>query len=261
MLSGQNRLDQEDCGTKKITMPTFACRLFWIFGLLGALGLAPAVGQDLDAGKTGAQLFAQDCTGCHKSPQGLIKTAHAFSLNSFLRQHYTTSSRSAAELAAYLNSVANSARLERERQKQKQKPEERTARRSPSLLEGLVGGEAARADGDQRAARKQGERPSARTNADPRPAEDTGGDGLRSGRTATAARGQGSLKPAESAVSTNMQPASDVKGEPQWTAATEALLPPPVDAAEPSGLEPGAFRGAGRPVTAASQPAFSSPVP
>jgi hypothetical protein len=62
---------------------------------------------DLDAGKSGPQLFAQDCAACHRSPQGLLKNISSFGLVGFLRQHYTSSSTSANTVAAYLQAVAN----------------------------------------------------------------------------------------------------------------------------------------------------------
>jgi hypothetical protein len=62
---------------------------------------------DLDAGKSGPQLFAQDCVACHRSPQALLKNISSFGLVGFLRQHYTSSSASANTLAAYIMSVAN----------------------------------------------------------------------------------------------------------------------------------------------------------
>lgn len=64
---------------------------------------APALAQDFSAGKTAAQLFASDCSACHKSPAGLAKGQSVSSLTSFLREHYTTKSESAAALAAYLS--------------------------------------------------------------------------------------------------------------------------------------------------------------
>jgi len=63
--------------------------------------LARAQGN-LDQGKTAAQLYASACVTCHKSPQSVSHTAWLFGLESFLRQHYTSSPESAAILAAYL---------------------------------------------------------------------------------------------------------------------------------------------------------------
>lgn len=63
--------------------------------------------ENLEAGKTPAQIFAGTCNVCHKSPRGLMKTVSASSLPGFLRQHYTTSSNMASLLSSYL--VANGA--------------------------------------------------------------------------------------------------------------------------------------------------------
>ncbi len=82
--------------------------LFWpsLIAAAVAIGATAARGQqDLDAGKTGPQLFAQDCSACHRSPQGLVKSMSGGSLVSFLRQHYTSSSSSANALAGYLQSA------------------------------------------------------------------------------------------------------------------------------------------------------------
>ena len=83
--------------------------LFWpsLVAAAVAIGVTAARGQqDLDAGKTGPQLFAQDCSACHRSPQGLVESMSGGSLVSFLRQHYTSSSASANALAGYLLSAA-----------------------------------------------------------------------------------------------------------------------------------------------------------
>ncbi len=62
--------------------------------------------ENLDAGKTPAQLFASDCAICHKTPQGLAaKGGGVLGLESFLREHYTASRESASAIAGYLRSV------------------------------------------------------------------------------------------------------------------------------------------------------------
>ncbi len=80
------------------------------FGLaLGAwvlcFGAAAGAQENLDHGKTPAQLFASDCAVCHKSPQGLAKSGGLFGVESFLRQHYTASRESAAAIAKYLEAA------------------------------------------------------------------------------------------------------------------------------------------------------------
>jgi hypothetical protein len=73
-----------------------------------ALCLAADAGaqENLDRGKSAAQLFASDCVLCHKSPQGLVKSG-GFGLENFLREHYTASRESASAIAGYLRSVAS----------------------------------------------------------------------------------------------------------------------------------------------------------
>jgi hypothetical protein len=72
-----------------------------------ALGLSVGTQaqESLDRGKTPAQLFASDCSICHKSPQGLAKANGLLGLENFLREHYTASRESAAAIASYLRSV------------------------------------------------------------------------------------------------------------------------------------------------------------
>lgn len=70
---------------------------------MGALNGAQA--QNLEAGKSPAQIFASTCTACHKSPRGLLKTIPPGSLQGFLREHYTTSPDMASVLSSYL--IAN----------------------------------------------------------------------------------------------------------------------------------------------------------
>jgi hypothetical protein len=76
-------------------------RLGFGFLALAVANSAEAQGN-LDQGKTAAQLYASACATCHKSPQSVSKTKWMFRLESFLREHYTSSRESAAILAAYL---------------------------------------------------------------------------------------------------------------------------------------------------------------
>ncbi|MDQ2081009.1 hypothetical protein RA307_12520 [Xanthobacteraceae bacterium Astr-EGSB] len=80
------------------------------FVLSFALGAAAAAqAQDYSAGKTPAQLFASDCSGCHKSPQGLAKGYDVRSLSSFLREHYTSKKESAGALANFVAAAGGGA--------------------------------------------------------------------------------------------------------------------------------------------------------
>jgi hypothetical protein len=78
------------------------------FGFLGfgflafAFASSAAAQANLDQGKSGAQLYASACATCHKSPPSLSNSRWFFGLESFLREHYTSSRGSAAVLAAYL---------------------------------------------------------------------------------------------------------------------------------------------------------------
>jgi cytochrome c553 len=76
---------------------------------IGSLALcvaSAAVAQgNLDQGKTAAQLYTSACATCHKSPQSVSNTKRLFGLESFLREHYTSSRESAAILAAYLRGM------------------------------------------------------------------------------------------------------------------------------------------------------------
>jgi cell pole-organizing protein PopZ len=75
---------------------------------LGAAALAllmagsAAAQENLDSGKTPAELYASDCAICHKSPRGLAQTGGILGVQAFLREHYTASREAAAAIAAYL---------------------------------------------------------------------------------------------------------------------------------------------------------------
>ena len=111
----------------------------FVFVAVAGLGVLAARAQNLDEGKTAPQLFAADCVACHKGPQGLGKNASV----GFLRQHYTSSTRSAELLAAYLASAgAGSPRADRQKAgrgeerearepKEPKEPKEARARRKP----------------------------------------------------------------------------------------------------------------------------------
>jgi hypothetical protein len=76
-----------------------------LIGCLAAVAVRAV--ENLEAGKSPAQIFAGTCNACHKSPRGLLRSVPPSSLPGFLRQHYTTSSDMASVLASYL--VANGA--------------------------------------------------------------------------------------------------------------------------------------------------------
>src|SRR3954449_5872959 len=84
-----------------------ALSLATVMLLIGGFAAAPVRAQNLEAGKSPAQILSGTCTACHKGARGLLKTVAPGSLPGFLRQHYTTSSEMAGVLSAYL--VSNGA--------------------------------------------------------------------------------------------------------------------------------------------------------
>jgi mono/diheme cytochrome c family protein len=71
--------------------------------LLAALAPPAAYAQvNIDQGKAPAQIYDSDCAACHKSIRGLANGRGASALTSFLAEHYTSSSKEAAALAAYV---------------------------------------------------------------------------------------------------------------------------------------------------------------
>jgi mono/diheme cytochrome c family protein len=86
-------------GEREITVSRLWRFSPWVLGLLAAAPLAPAMGQNLDAGKSGAQIFSEVCSNCHRSPRELRSNPGA----SFLREHYTTGSEMASTMSAYLS--------------------------------------------------------------------------------------------------------------------------------------------------------------
>ncbi len=74
-----------------------------VVALLALVMVGPASAEEnIDAGKTPAQLFSQNCAICHKSPSGMAKAGGLFGLENFLRVHYTASRETAAAIARYL---------------------------------------------------------------------------------------------------------------------------------------------------------------
>jgi hypothetical protein len=73
---------------------------------LAAAPLAPAFGQNLDAGKPASQIFAEVCANCHRSPRELRSNPGT----SFLREHYTTGPDMASIMSAYLSASGSDPR-------------------------------------------------------------------------------------------------------------------------------------------------------
>ncbi|XUM21365.1 cytochrome C [Bradyrhizobium oligotrophicum S58] len=67
--------------------------------------ISGAQAENLDAGKSGARLFADSCATCHRSARGLAKGRFRLTLYLFLQKHYTSSDDAASALSTYLQSV------------------------------------------------------------------------------------------------------------------------------------------------------------
>ncbi len=92
-------------------MARVALIVSWVIAAAGLAAVAPAWAQaHLDAGKSAAQIFADTCSACHRSPREIRPTSAAF-----LREHYTTGAREAAAMAAYLASVGSDTRAVQQR--------------------------------------------------------------------------------------------------------------------------------------------------
>jgi len=90
-----------------------------------ALLMGPARTQEnLDSGKTPAQLYASDCAICHKTARGLSKAGGPFGLQGFLREHYTASREAAAAIAAYVTAMDQGAPAPERAAKRGGKPKE-----------------------------------------------------------------------------------------------------------------------------------------
>ena len=85
-----------------------------VSGVIAGLAIflvRPADAQNLDAGKSPAQIFADTCSACHRRAQDLRKPSAAF-----LRGHYTTGQQEAATMANYLASIPADPRAQQKRQ-------------------------------------------------------------------------------------------------------------------------------------------------
>ncbi|MEJ2434722.1 MAG: hypothetical protein P8Y53_16740, partial [Pseudolabrys sp.] len=124
-----------------------------VVALLALFIAAPAVAQEnIDAGKSPAELYRQDCAICHKSPYGLAK-AGGSGLESYLRVHYTASRESAAAIARYLVALDRKAAHEHARQ---------GARHHRAKADKLPPRRPAAGKGDAKAGAKQAGKPEAK---------------------------------------------------------------------------------------------------
>ena len=206
-----------------------------LVGCLAAVGVHAV--ENLEAGKTPAQIFSSTCNVCPKSPRGLLKSVPASSLPSFLRQHYTTSSDMASVLASYV--VANGA--------------------ADPRFQGKEGKEAKQKDGAKEGSKESGTKEAARVPAEqgskqqarlPRPGEAP--DVMRPDASANVAAEKG--KKDKGKKGRPEEPArTDPASESRETAKREDGAKPAADAkpAELAKVEPA---GAGVPATTRPDP-------
>ena len=120
-------------------------------GVSAAWLVSSAAAQEtLGRNKSPAQTFASDCAVCHKSPQGLAKSGGGlFGVESFLREHYTSSKESAAALANYLRAAdSGPGRAKRPAKGDQPKPgEQKKAAPKPAEAKGSDGKDAKPSDG------------------------------------------------------------------------------------------------------------------
>lgn len=193
---------------------------------VAALVPVPALAQNLDEGKTPQQLFAADCSACHKSPQGLGKNASV----GFLRQHYTSSARSASLLAGYLAS-AGAAPAER----QKTRAEEREKRKKTDQAAVNPAAETGTPAAGHRPSRKDARKSRRPEGA---PAEPAGTANPTPGPAATSTA---AVERAGSPVAVNAAPPASPPAPPPsltWDEATLAALSAPAPKPQPAFAAP-----------------------
>jgi hypothetical protein len=205
--------------------------------------------ENLEAGKSPAQIFAGTCNACHKSPRGLLKSVPASSLPNFLRQHYTTSIGMASVLSSYL--VANGAADTRYQGKDGARAADGAKQRPPRAAETTdpVRPDLVRHEPPAQAAVDKGKKDKGKKG---RPEEPGHTEPAAEPPKETAKGGEGAKPAAEPKVeSAKVEPAKEAIGEPA------ATRPDPVPAVTPA------------PATSAAAPASSpataapgaSPVP
>jgi hypothetical protein len=204
-----------------------------VFALGGASGRA----EDLERGKSGPAIFAADCSGCHRSAQGLAYGMNSGELMELLRQHYTTGPGPANQVATYLLSVVGNGR----RPKEKPSTEPRSTAAAPT--------------GEQAGKRRSSGEEPADPATGPRPPAGIGGGETAAGEPAAAAgrpgptskRRQQADRPAEPALSSRSkklgQPTTGTRGsEPEADRPSQPIPGQPSDSvaarpAEPAGAQ------------------------
>jgi hypothetical protein len=188
--------------------------------LLAALAPPAAYAQvNIDQGKAPGQIYDSDCAACHKSIRGLANGRGAPALTSFLAEHYTSSSKEAAALAAYVLSGGGGVGAPTPAHPPKMKPEPTTA--SAEEPKDRDTKRPAKPEGDQQGPAPKSQRPSG---ASQKPE----GTGQKPDGTQTAVGEPASATPDRKPV-----PAPG-RREPNTGTGTRVRGQPPKPAAEPS---------------------------
>lgn len=201
-------------------MRVFGCGVWLAVGAL-VLGLAgqAAAQENLDYGKTPAQLFASDCAICHKTPQGLAaKGGGLLGLESFLREHYTASRESAAAIAGYLRSVGSGPAT----------PPGRGAKRPPKGDDKAKKDEKTGEKAGEKPDEKAGEKKTEKKPAEKKPAEAKGAAGGKGG-----AEGKGSDAKADDAKPADAKPADAKPADAKPAEAKPAEPKKPAEGGKP----------------------------
>jgi hypothetical protein len=227
--------------------------------LIGCLtAVAVHAVENLEAGKSPAQIFAGTCNACHKSPRGLLRSVPPSSLSGFLRQHYTTSSDMANVLSSYL--VSNGATDTRGQPKEAKQGKD-------GAKEGTK--EAARAPAEQGAKQqprlpRPGETPDLMRPEQPAQAAIDKGkkDKGKKGRPEEPARTEPVAEPPKETakVDDGAKPAAEPKTESKTESAK--VEPAKENTGEPVGTRPDPVPAVTpAPATSAAAPATSTPAP
>ena len=224
--------------------------------VLGLIGLsAPASrAEDLERGKSGPAIFAADCSGCHRSAQGLAYGLNSSDLMALLRQHYTTGPGPANQVATYLLSVVGNGR----------RPKEKPSTEPQSTAAGTASeqGGKRRSRGEEAAPEEAGPRPPGEIKSNETTSGEQAGAGSDHGRPGPASkRRQQTDHPSEPALPSRSkkleQPATATRGsESQPARPPESIPAQPSDSVAARTPEPTPARQAGetKPAETASQP-------
>jgi hypothetical protein len=202
--------------------------LLVVLGLF-ALGASAARAEDLERGKSGPAIFAADCSGCHRSAQGLAYGMNSSELMDLLRQHYTTGPGPANQVATYLLTVVGNGR----------RPKEKPLTEPRSTAAGPAGEQAGKR-------RPSGEEPTGDPATGQRPPGEIGGTEAATGGPASKRRQQAD-HPAEPALPGRSkklgQPATATRGsEPEAGRPPQPIPGQPSESAATRPAEPAGAR-------------------